>query len=46
MEICADRIRAKDKGGTNIINSGQTLSMQNNLTRKNYSQTEIGKDIL
>jgi 5-methylcytosine-specific restriction endonuclease McrA len=43
VEICADHIRPKDKGGTNTADNGQTLCMQHNLIKKNYSQTESGK---
>ena len=43
VEICADHIRPKDKDGTNTIDNGQTLCMQHNLIKKNYSQTEAGK---
>lgn len=43
VEICADHIRPKDKGGTNTVDNGQTLCMEHNLMKKNYSQTEAGK---
>jgi hypothetical protein len=43
VEICADHIVPKDKGGTNTIKNGQTLCSEHNLLKKNYSQTEAGK---
>jgi hypothetical protein len=43
VEICADHIVPKDKGGTNTVENGQTLCTQHNLIKKNYSQTEAGK---
>lgn len=43
VEICADHIIPKDKGGTNTIDNGQTLCTEHNLLKKNYSQTEAGK---
>jgi 5-methylcytosine-specific restriction endonuclease McrA len=43
VEICADHIRPKDEGGDNSIDNGQTLCMEHNLIKKNYSQTEAGK---
>lgn len=44
VEICADHIKPKDKGGTNTVDNGQTLCMEHNLMKKNYSQTEAGKN--
>lgn len=43
VEICVDHIKSKDKGGTNTVDNGQTLCMEHNLIKKNYSQTEAGK---
>lgn len=43
VEICADPIKPKEKGGTNTLDNGQTLCMEHNLMKKNYSQTEAGK---
>ena len=43
VELCADHIRPKDKGGTNTVDNGQTLCTEHNLLKKNYSQTEAGK---
>jgi hypothetical protein len=43
IEICADHIKSKDKGGDNSVDNGQTLCMKCNLLKKNYSQTETGK---
>ena len=43
VEIVVDHIKPRDKGGTNDIENGQTLCMEHNLLKKNYSQTEAGK---
>ena len=43
VELTVDHIVSKDKGGTNTIENGETLCMQCNLMKKNYSQTEAGK---
>lgn len=43
VELVIDHIRPKDKGGTNDFENGQTLCMEHNLIKKNYSQTEAGK---
>ncbi len=43
VELCADHLKPKDKGGDNSIDNGQTLCMEHNLIKKNYSQTEAGK---
>jgi len=43
IEICADHITPKDKGGTNTLENGQTLCTQHNLLKKKYSRTEAGK---
>jgi 5-methylcytosine-specific restriction endonuclease McrA len=43
VELCADHVLPKDKGGSNTIENGQTLCTKHNLIKKNYSQTEAGK---
>jgi len=43
VEIHADHIRPKDRGGNNSLENGQTLCTQHNNIKKNYSQTEAGK---
>jgi predicted restriction endonuclease len=43
VEIHADHIRPKDKGGRATLENGQTLCAAHNFRKKNYSQTESGK---
>jgi hypothetical protein len=43
IEIHADHIKPKNKGGDNSIDNGQILCTQHNNIKKNYSQTEAGK---
>ena len=44
IELCADHMKPKDKGGDNSVDNGQTLCTEHNLMKKNYSQTEAGKN--
>jgi hypothetical protein len=43
IEIQADHIKPKDKGGKATLENGQTLCAQHNFRKKNYNQTETGK---
>jgi hypothetical protein len=43
LEIHADHIKPKDKGGKAEIENGQTLCSEHNFKKKNYSGTETGK---
>ncbi len=43
LEIHADHIKPKDKGGKAEIVNGQTLCAEHNFKKKNYNQTETGK---
>jgi 5-methylcytosine-specific restriction endonuclease McrA len=43
VELVVDHVKPKDRGGTNTIDNGQTLCMEHNNLKKNYSQTEAGK---
>jgi 5-methylcytosine-specific restriction endonuclease McrA len=46
VELCVDHRIPLDKGGTNTLDNAQTLCMEHNLLKKNYSQTEFGKRFL
>lgn len=43
VELHADHIKPKDKGGKAEIENGQTLCAQHNFQKKTYKQTETGK---
>lgn len=43
VEIHADHIKPKDKGGKTTIDNGQTLCSQHNFIKKNFGQTTLGK---
>jgi len=43
VEIHADHIIPRDKGGKADITNGQTLCAEHNFRKKNYKQTETGK---
>lgn len=43
VEIHADHIKPKDKGGKAILENGQTLCASHNFKKKNYGQTETYK---
>ncbi len=43
MEIQADHIKPKDKGGRATLENGQTLCSQHNFLKKNLGQTTLGK---
>ncbi|MCZ2127986.1 MAG: HNH endonuclease [Anaerolineales bacterium] len=43
VEIHADHIMPKDKGGKAEVVNGQTLCAEHNFRKKNYKQTETGK---
>jgi len=45
MEIQADHILPKDKGGRAIFENGQTLCSKHNFLKKNFSQTEFAKRV-
>jgi 5-methylcytosine-specific restriction endonuclease McrA len=43
VEIHADHVKPKDKGGQATLENGQTLCAPHNFRKKNYNQTESGK---
>lgn len=43
VEIHADHIIPKDRGGKAEVSNGQTLCAMHNFRKKNYKQTETGK---
>ncbi|OHB14243.1 MAG: HNH endonuclease [Candidatus Zambryskibacteria bacterium RIFOXYC1_FULL_39_10] len=43
MEIHADHVKPKDRGGKAILGNGQTLCSQHNFLKKNFGQTTLGK---
>src|SRR4030043_577691 len=43
IEICADHIIPKEKGGLSTIDNGQTLCSEHNILKKNYSATTAAK---
>ena len=43
IEIHADHIKPKDKGGKAILDNGQTLCASHNFLKKNFGQTTLGK---
>lgn len=45
MEIQADHILAKDKGGKATLENGETLCSKHNFLKKNYDQKEFAKRI-
>lgn len=43
VEIHADHIKPRDKGGKSTLDNGQTLCSQHNFLKKNLGQTTLGK---
>jgi len=43
IEIHADHIKPKDRGGNATLENGQTLCSQHNFLKKNFGQTTLGK---
>ena len=44
IEIQADHIKPRDKGGESTVLNGQTLCAQHNFQKKNYEVTSFGKN--
>ncbi len=42
VEIQADHIKPRDKGGESTVDNGQTLCAQHNFQKKNYNSNEFG----
>ena len=45
MEIHADHVKPKDRGGKATLENGQTLCSQHNFLKKNFGQTTLGKRV-
>lgn len=45
MEIHADHVKPRDKGGPSTVENGQTLCSQHNFQKKNYDAHEFGKKL-
>ena len=43
IEIHADHVKPKDRGGRATLENGQTLCSQHNFLKKNFGQTTLGK---
>ena len=43
MDIHADHVKPKDRGGKATVENGQTLCSQHNFLKKNLGQTTLGK---
>lgn len=46
VEIHADHIVPRDRGGRATLDNGQTLCARHNFLKKNYSQLEMGKRLM